>query len=111
MPGQAGEVLVSVLEVMDEAEELGVADEDEYIELMQHIKAECDERIAAFRQRVEDETKELICIGCNGSGEGHYDGTRCSDCGGCGVERPELDEDDFIEPEREPFEDPFYEPA
>ena len=27
-----------------------------------------------------------ICAGCNGSGEGMFDGTRCSSCGGSGVE-------------------------
>lgn len=32
-----------------------------------------------------DET--AICIACNGSGEGMYDGTRCRSCGGSGVDR------------------------
>lgn len=112
MPGQAGEVLQSVLEMMDDAEELGVADEDEYVELMEHIKAECDQRIANFRAKCDEESRELICVGCNGSGEGHHDGTRCSDCGGCGVERPAADPDDFFEPpEREYISDPYYERA
>lgn len=29
----------------------------------------------------------LICVRCNGSGEGMYDGSTCSACGGSGVER------------------------
>ena len=32
---------------------------------------------------------ESICGHCSGSGEGMYDGTRCSSCGGSGVERDE----------------------
>ena len=28
-----------------------------------------------------------ICATCNGSGEGMYDGTRCMDCHGWGIER------------------------
>ena len=40
-----------------------------------------------------DET--AICIACNGSGEGQYDGTRCRSCGGSGVERAERDEPDW----------------
>jgi DnaJ-class molecular chaperone len=52
------------------------------------------------RQPIEDdEPEELLCIGCNGSGEGHYDGSSCSSCGGSGVESQEPDEDDFIEPD------------
>lgn len=34
-----------------------------------------------------DPDEELICVDCNGSGEGQYDGTKCSACGGKGVER------------------------
>lgn len=29
---------------------------------------------------------EEICCNCNGSGEGMYDGSRCSSCKGSGVE-------------------------
>ena len=36
-----------------------------------------------------------ICIGCNGSGEGQYEGTRCTSCGGSGTERMERDEPDW----------------
>lgn len=33
----------------------------------------------------EDETYQSeICADCNGSGEGHYDGSTCSTCGGGG---------------------------
>lgn len=31
--------------------------------------------------------EEEICVSCNGSGEGHYDGTRCWSCRGTGVDR------------------------
>jgi RecJ-like exonuclease len=34
----------------------------------------------------DDEPEELLCIGCNGSGEGMHDGSRCSSCDGSGVE-------------------------
>lgn len=34
-----------------------------------------------------EDDEPLICIGCNGSGEGMYDGSRCTSCGGSGVER------------------------
>lgn len=36
-----------------------------------------------------------ICGACNGSGEGQYDGTRCTSCGGSGTERRERDEPDW----------------
>lgn len=29
---------------------------------------------------------EVTCAGCNGSGEGMFDGSTCSSCGGSGVE-------------------------
>jgi hypothetical protein len=35
----------------------------------------------------DSEAEELLCISCNGSGEGQYDGTRCSACKGSGIER------------------------
>lgn len=40
-----------------------------------------------------------ICIACNGSGEGQYDGTKCSTCGGRGCERPKTcdEEPDFFD--------------
>lgn len=103
LPGQAGEIYQAVIEVMQEAEEMGGPDEDDYVALMEAIATEATQRITAFRARIAAEAvdKELICIGCNGSGEGHYDGTRCSSCGGSGVEcqAPDDDRDDFIEPD------------
>lgn len=33
----------------------------------------------------EDTSEPEICIACNGSGEGMYDGTKCSTCRGKGV--------------------------
>lgn len=41
------------------------------------------------------EHEELICVSCNGSGEGQYEGTRCRSCGGSGTERMERDEPDW----------------
>ena len=42
--------------------------------------------MSALHESDDDEPEELLCIGCNGSGEGHYDGSSCSSCGGTGVE-------------------------
>jgi DnaJ-class molecular chaperone len=36
----------------------------------------------------------LLCVRCNGAGEGMFDGSRCSSCGGSGVERIEGDDDE-----------------
>jgi DnaJ-class molecular chaperone len=33
----------------------------------------------------EEEQEENICVVCNGSGEGSYDGSTCSNCKGLGV--------------------------
>jgi DnaJ-class molecular chaperone len=33
----------------------------------------------------DEDDSENICAACNGSGEGQYDGTRCSHCKGKGV--------------------------
>ena len=33
---------------------------------------------------LEPEAEPELCVHCNGSGEGQYDGTRCSYCGGRG---------------------------
>ena len=58
---------------------------------------ECDDiaRQALGKTGDEPDDEPLICIGCNGSGEGHFDGTRCTSCGGSGVERTERDEPDW----------------
>lgn len=53
---------------------------------------------AAITQAVElaePDDDDEICIDCNGSGEGQYDGTRCRSCGGSGTERAERDEPDW----------------
>ena len=54
---------------------------------------------AAITQAVElaeqAQNEPSICLACNGSGEGMYDGTRCRSCGGSGVERTERDEPDW----------------
>lgn len=38
-------------------------------------------------QRHDDfgDDEELLCVDCNGSGEGQHDGTRCHYCGGKGT--------------------------
>ncbi len=41
----------------------------------------------------EEEEGDEICGQCNGSGEGMYDGSRCSACGGSGVEGTLTEED------------------
>ena len=46
-----------------------------------------------------DDDELPYCGGCNGTGEGQYDGASCSWCGGSGFERPERDPDDFAIPE------------
>jgi len=58
---------------------------------------ECDDiaRQALGKTGDEPDDEPLICIGCNGSGEGHFDGTRCTSCGGSGVERTYCDEPDW----------------
>ena len=39
------------------------------------------------------ETDDEICSACNGSGEGHYDGSICTSCGGSGAEPVSSDDD------------------
>lgn len=41
-----------------------------------------DDEAAVFEEAEEDDD---ICIHCNGSGEGQYDGTRCTRCRGRGA--------------------------
>ena len=53
-------------------------------------------------EEVSDEPEEDddgYCGACAGTGEGQYDGTRCSVCGGRGVRKAKPDFDDFPEPE------------
>ena len=57
------------------------------------IRASGNHRAAQNDEPEPDEA--AICIACNGSGEGQYDGTRCRSCGGSGVERTYRDEPDW----------------
>lgn len=50
---------------------------------------------------VEEDQEAGYCPQCSGSGEGMYDGTRCSACGGSGIERGEGEQDDRRDYERE----------
>lgn len=47
-----------------------------------------DNRVYDHHERYESDEPE-ICATCNGSGEGMYDGTRCSSCGGSGERKKE----------------------
>lgn len=49
-------------------------------------------------EKIESE-EAAYCSGCNGTGEGQYDGASCSWCRGSGFERPSADEEDFDIPE------------
>lgn len=39
------------------------------------------------REKPIDEEDKLICLQCNGSGEGMHDGTKCTSCKGSGIEK------------------------
>lgn len=48
-----------------------------------------EEELSYAKRRIDELEKEVngdICINCNGSGEGQYDGTKCRYCKGKGVE-------------------------
>lgn len=48
-----------------------------------------EEELFYVKRRIDELEKEVngdICINCNGSGEGQYDGTTCWSCKGKGVE-------------------------
>ena len=49
--------------------------------------AECGDEI--------DDDEQGYCPQCSGSGEGMYDGTRCSKCHGSGVERDDSGREDW----------------
>jgi len=36
-------------------------------------------------EKVSECSVEVVCGSCNGSGEGQWDGSRCTECGGGGV--------------------------
>lgn len=42
-----------------------------------------------------DDPSDNLCGQCNGSGEGMYDGSRCSSCHGSGVEQEQEDRRDY----------------
>ena len=50
----------------------------------------CDEDFSAFDEFEDDppntDDEQGICPSCNGSGEGQYDGSRCSTCCGHGTQ-------------------------
>ena len=48
------------------------------------LNLEFDELITDDEAR--EEYEQVLCAACNGSGEGQYDGTRCSFCKGTGSE-------------------------
>ena len=43
-----------------------------------------DARVENHWEQCKPEVEPELCTACNGSGEGQYDGTRCSYCGGRG---------------------------
>lgn len=44
--------------------------------------------------RAENEEADDTCPRCNGCGEGQYDGSRCSSCGGKGVIKQDVEWDE-----------------
>jgi hypothetical protein len=46
-----------------------------------------DEREDEPDTAVDDDAEEGYCPNCSGSGEGMYDGSRCSSCKGSGVSK------------------------
>ena len=44
-----------------------------------------DNRVQGHHERLAPEEEDELCTACNGSGEGQYDGTRCSYCHGRGT--------------------------
>lgn len=61
--------------------------------MLEQLQREEDLRWAAFDARVKARTVVgEICPGCEGSGEGRWDGARCSTCGGSGEVAPQTAE-------------------
>lgn len=56
-----------------------------------------------FPREPEPGFEFVICFDCNGSGEGHYEGTRCGTCGGSGEVESEII--DFAESVKQKLED------
>jgi hypothetical protein len=46
-----------------------------------------DEREEEVNKENDEDDEEGYCLNCSGSGEGMYDGSRCSSCKGSGVGR------------------------
>jgi len=53
-----------------------------------------DARSYQLNPKDVDHVESVICSGCNGSGEGMYEGSRCRDCGGSGEILVEIEEED-----------------
>ena len=51
-----------------------------------------DQRCPDCKKDEPDDDEPEICSACNGSGEGMYDGTRCSYCYGTGTTHHDLEE-------------------
>lgn len=51
----------------------------------------------------EVEEDDGYCYTCAGTGEGQYDGSSCSACGGKGYRRPHPDADDPPEPDYDDY--------
>lgn len=49
------------------------------------ICPECKEHCGIYDDEDEDEELEDMCSHCGGTGEGQYDGSRCSVCKGTGT--------------------------
>lgn len=59
-----------------------------------------------FPRKPEPGHEFVLCAACNGSGEGHYEGTRCGTCGGGGeveVEVPEQAQPTTAVPDMQPL--------
>jgi len=59
----------------------------------------CDQGRTCPAREIEAEDEEEYCPSCSGTGEGLFDGSRCSTCGGSGEVRGESDYDDFDIPD------------
>lgn len=75
--------------------------------LIDSIFGAINEELDLLFAPLEEEEEPEICGGCNGSGEGQYEGLKCSTCGGSGQKETEAqraareDEDDHAESIRE----------
>ena len=58
------------------------------LEFLEFDISKLEDAIGDVAKQIEDKG-ESLCAQCNGSGEGHYDGTRCRWCRGTGKESVE----------------------